>query len=130
MDGLDKPYLALIQLHHQGCGTHAIAEETHALEQRSVGDSGGREDDVLAWSQVIRRIDTFGIVNAHVLHAFALLSRVPDQTAHHVSIEAADGSRSEHALRSSACTHDGMHARAQHTSGNTGRKIAIADQLD
>src|SRR5271166_5668867 len=61
MDSLDKPHLALVQLHHQGGGAYAIAEEAHPLEQRPVGDSGGREDDVLARRQVVRGIDTLGV---------------------------------------------------------------------
>src|SRR5271157_1927164 len=55
--GLDKPDLAFVELHYQRRGARPVSKEAHALEQRTVGNSGCREDDVRARRQLVGSIN-------------------------------------------------------------------------
>ena len=52
MDAFHETNLAALARHHNGGSARAVAEETHAFHQRAVGDAGGREDEVVARSQI------------------------------------------------------------------------------
>src|SRR5208337_4194886 len=85
--GFDKPDLAFVELHYQRRGARPVSKEAHALEQQTVGNSGCREDDVRARRQLVGGINTLGVADNHIFHAFGLLGRVADQTTDHVAIQ-------------------------------------------
>src|SRR2546428_11769748 len=130
MDAVDEADLSGAQGHDHRRSSHAFAEEAHALHQSAFGDARGRENQLLAWSQVFGFVDFVLVLDAHPCDAFFQFRLVDDQPAEHVTIQAADGSSRDDAFRCSARAHNRMHAGTNDSSGDARRKIAIADQLD
>src|SRR5205085_3767752 len=94
------------------------------------GSAGGGEDDVLAGRKVGRGIDLLFVLDAHAADALFELRRINYQAGEDLAIQAAHGGSGDHAFGSASDSHDRMHARAQHRSGNAGGEIAITDQAN
>src|SRR5678816_2101915 len=71
VDAVDEPDPVRVVLHDHRAGARAIAEEPDTAHQRAVGDTGRREDDVVARRQILRAVDLLEVADPH--RAAALL---------------------------------------------------------
>src|SRR5204862_5930632 len=61
VNAVDEPDLMRIVLHDDGARPRAVAEKSDAAHERPVGHAGGRKDDTLAGSEIVRSIEAFDI---------------------------------------------------------------------
>src|SRR5579884_2708568 len=120
MDTIDEPHLPCAARHHQGLRANAVTEEANALQQRSVCDPASCKDDILPWSEVFRAVDLLHIFDSHFGDAFFEFGTIDHQSRKNFPVEAAHGSGSDHALRSSTDSHNGMNTGAEYSGGNAG----------
>src|ERR1700678_164786 len=99
MDALDESHFTSQLGEDDRRGSRAFAEEADAFEQCAVGNAGGSEDKLLAGSEVFSLIDTILVFDSHASQALFLIG-LHDQTAEHVSVEAADRCGGDHAFGS------------------------------
>src|SRR6478736_5041170 len=62
---VDEADARRVALHDDRAGAGAVAEETDAAHQATVGDAGGGEDDALAGGELLRGVDAVRIGDAH-----------------------------------------------------------------
>src|SRR6202008_2775781 len=79
--------------------------------------------------EVFGLIDAVLIFDAHAGQAL-LLFGLHDQTAEHIAVETANGSRRDHPLGSATRAHDCVHAGANDGRGDSGGKVAVTDQAN
>ena len=77
VNAFHKPHLACTQRHDYGRSPRALAEEAHALHQRTVGNAGGGEDHLLARSKVLGLIDAIDRKSTRLNSSHAIPSRMP-----------------------------------------------------
>src|SRR5471030_762490 len=56
VNAVDEPDPVRLVLHDHRAGADAVAEVAHAFHQRAVGDTGCRENDVLARREILRAV--------------------------------------------------------------------------
>src|SRR5579872_6519577 len=130
VDTVDEAHLPGAAGHYQRLRTDAVAEEAHALEQRSIGYTGSGEDDVLAGSKVFGAIDLLHILDSHLGNASFQLRLIDYQAGNDFSVQAAHRCCGNDALGGASSSHYGMDACPHHRSSDAGREVAVADQLD
>ena len=101
MDALDEAHFPRAQRHDHRGRPGAFTEEADALHQCAVCHACGGEDNLLARRQIFGFVDTVLIFDSHALQALFLF-RLNDEAPKHVSIQAANSGRSDHAFRSPA----------------------------
>ena len=69
VDTIDESNVFRFAGHHHRVRALAGAEETHAAHQRSIGNSGGREDDLLTGREILGVVNFVRIGDAHRLQA-------------------------------------------------------------
>src|ERR1035441_8876064 len=130
MDALDKSHPSSLQSQNHRRSPSPFAKEADALQQRTFGHAGRSEDHLLPRSQVFRLVNLVLVFNPHLRNALFQFRFVDYQPSLHVSVQAADRGRCNHAFRCAARSHDRMHPGSDHRRGNARREIAVANQLD
>src|SRR6266478_9062713 len=130
VDALNESDLAGLQSQNHRGGPFPCSETADAFQQGAFGYTGGGKAQLLAGSKIFGFVDTVLVFDSHLANAFLQFGLVDDEASLHIAVEAADGGCSDDALGRSAGSHNGMNSRSDDGGSDSGRKIAIANQLD
>src|SRR5208283_4991844 len=128
--GIDETHLALVERENHGRGADAFAEEAHAFQDVSVGDTGAGENDFFAGGEILGVIDALGVGDAHFCQALGILGFADDQACENLAVEAAQGRGGEHAFWGAAGAYQHVNAGADYGSGDARGQVAVANQAD
>src|SRR5712692_84088 len=121
----------------------AGAEETHAAHERSVGHTRGRENDLLAWREIVGVVNLVRIGYAHRLQALDDLRRgrhfvfihaesirIENQARLNLAVQTLDRRGGQHAFGRAPNTDTRVNICACYRRRNSGREIAVRDQTN
>src|SRR3989442_15754043 len=111
MNAVDEPDLMRIVLHDHRTGSDAVAEESYALHQRSVGDAGGGENHAGAWREILGSVNPLEIGDAHRAATLLVLGCADDEAGEDLPAQTAHGRGGTTPLRRSPRSPPRRHAR-------------------
>src|SRR3989442_11064227 len=98
MNAVDEPDLMRIVLHDHRTGSDAVAEESYALHQRSVGDAGGGENHAGAWREILGSVNPLEIGDAHRAATLLVLGCADDEAGADLAAPTPPRRRGPHTL--------------------------------
>src|SRR5262245_46984777 len=140
MHGVDETHVHRFGRHDQRLGPFAGPEKPDAVQDRAVGHAAGREDDFVAWRQVVGVIDARRIADPHLPHpfdqavgnlraVFGLLQLLfQDEARLDFAVQTFHGGGGDHAFGAAAYAHQRVDARPGYGRRDSRRQIAVGDQ--
>ena len=103
--------------------------EAYALEEGSVGDAGGREEDVVAADQIGRGNDAVEVVPG-LEYGASFVVVAGHQLPNQLASQASEGTCREHAFGGAADSNEQVHAGAGRDGHNGAGDVAVEEKAD
>src|SRR5438067_4568798 len=103
---VDEAYFAHAPVEHDRVRAHAAREDTHALQELAVGDTGRDEADVLSARELLGAVHLVLVGHAHPPCARSLVVVAELEPAEDLAADTGERGRGEHALGGAAAAHD------------------------
>ena len=128
--GVDKAHGGRRGTHDDAGRLSAVAGKPDTLEKVAVGYTTGRKDDITTGRQFVSPVDSFGILDPHLLHALLLFVIGDDQAAEDLAVEATQRGSGKHTFGRASGAHHGMNVGAGDGCGNSRRQVSISNQAN